>query len=241
MAGRVSHAVRDASRSRFDSISVQGLARARRRRENRVPRTSPDKDALDCSASSACLAQPRSRIIDVVSVRGAIAYTRAMIETWLIIGGGSAGGVLAARLSENPHRNVVLVEKGPDHAAELPAYARFAFMASSKEAPDCPAASAGELMVQAVEAMTWYPTTAARRPSAAPRGEMIGGSSQVNAGIYLWGTPADYDEWAALGNPGWSYRDVQPSFAALETDTDHPAHPHGTAGPVIGRPFTSGG
>ena len=155
-----------------------------------------------------------------------------MIETWLIIGGGSAGGVLAARLSENPHRNVVLVEKGPDHAAELPAYARFAIMASSKDAPDCPAAGAGELMAQAVEAMTWYPTTAARRPSSVPRGELIGGSSQVNAAIYLWGTPADYDEWAALGNPGWSYRDVQPSFAALETDTDYPAHPHGTAGPV---------
>lgn len=156
-----------------------------------------------------------------------------MSETWAIIGGGAAGVLLAARLSEDARRTVVLIEKGADHGVDgLPAYARYVFMASARDVPGCPATDAGELMAQALESFTWYPATAARRPFSIPRGEMIGGSSQLNAAIYLWGAPHDYDEWAALGNPGWSYRDVQPTFASLETDTDYPSSPHGDSGPI---------
>jgi len=156
-----------------------------------------------------------------------------MSETWVIIGSGSAGGLLAARLSEDPRRTVVLLEKGPDHGPDgLPAHARYVFMASARDVPGCPATEPGELMARAVESFTYYPATAARRSVSIPRGELVGGSSQLNAAIYLWGAPADYDEWAALGNPGWSYRDVQPTFASLETDTDYPSYPHGQSGPI---------
>jgi choline dehydrogenase len=156
-----------------------------------------------------------------------------MRSTWVIVGGGSAGGLLAARLSEDPRRSVVLLDKGPDHGADgLPAHARYVFMASARGVPGCPAAEPGELMAKVAEAFTQYPAIAARRPIAIPRGEMIGGSSQLNAAIYLWGAPADYDAWVALGNAGWAYRDVQPTFASLETDTDYPSSPHGESGPI---------
>ena len=65
-----------------------------------------------------------------------------------------------------------------------------------------------------------------------PRGKLIGGCSSTNGAFALRGAPADYDEWAALGNEGWSFADVLPTFCALEKDEDFDGAYHGKSGPV---------
>jgi choline dehydrogenase len=65
-----------------------------------------------------------------------------------------------------------------------------------------------------------------------PRGRVIGGSSAVNAAIALRGVPADYDEWAVLGNPDWSWQRVLPHFRRLENDSEGDDHVHGRGGPI---------
>jgi len=70
------------------------------------------------------------------------------------------------------------------------------------------------------------------------RGRLVGGCSAINACFALRGHPGDYDGWAALGNPGWSFADVLPAFAAVERDLDHPDEAgHGTAGPLAIRRY----
>jgi choline dehydrogenase-like flavoprotein len=156
-----------------------------------------------------------------------------MSETIVIIGSGAAGGVLAARLSQSPNRNVILLEKGRGFSPDqIPPELRFAFMASTVDHPECPVSEHGDLLDRAVSAMTLYPAQGGSTMVATPRGEVLGGSSQLNAGIWLWGLPEDYDEWAQHGNTGWAFSDVQRSFAAVECDRDFTKSPHGVNGPV---------
>ncbi len=138
----------------------------------------------------------------------------------VIVGGGTAGCVLAARLSEDPGRSVLLVEAGPDYrAADLPA--------ALQDGRHGPTVDAHDWGLQA-----W----SKGRAVAVPRARVIGGCSATNATFALRGSPADYDSW---GHPGWNFEEVLPYFVALEHDLDFAeADYHGADGPVPIRRYT---
>lgn len=135
----------------------------------------------------------------------------------VVAGSGATGAVLAARLSENPSRRVLLLEAGP---ASVPA--------ELLDAATMPAAAPGHPAAWA------FPTRlTSSRTAVVPRGRVLGGSTTVNGGYFVRGTPADFDRWAALGNPAWSWERVRPFFAAIEDDHDYGDRPgHGRGGPV---------
>ncbi len=110
---------------------------------------------------------------------------------YLIIGAGSAGSVLAARLSEDPDVQVEVIEAGPvDRSVLIHCPAGLALMARTRQ-------------------LNWGFETVPQpglngRRGYQPRGKVLGGSSSINAMIYMRGHRADYDAWAAAGNAGWS-------------------------------------
>ncbi len=141
-----------------------------------------------------------------------------MTGDYVIVGAGSAGCALAARLSENEDVNVVLLEAGgPDDAAEIRIPA--AFPVALKSSLDWDLLGEQE------------PGLDGRRLYL-PRGRCIGGSSSINAMIYLRGHRADFDEWAALGCDGWSYDDVLPYFKRAEDNERGASDYHGAGGPL---------
>ena len=133
-----------------------------------------------------------------------------------VVGGGSAGCVLAARLSQDPARRVVLMEAGPDYlAGQVPQDLADGIHGTSTATHDWGLMGTGVAGVPAL---------------SLPRGRVTGGSSAVNATFALRGHPADYDGW---GMPGWTFEDVLPAFVRLERDLDFGAgEHHGSAGPV---------
>lgn len=138
---------------------------------------------------------------------------------YLIVGGGSAGCVLAARLSEDPGTRVALVEAGPPDRSVL---------------IHCPAGLA--VLARNGQANWGFETVPqpglGGRRGYQPRGKVLGGSSSVNAMIYLRGQPEDYDGWAAAGNPGWGWADVLPFFLKSEHNERGAGPFHGTGGPL---------
>jgi len=135
----------------------------------------------------------------------------------IIVGGGSAGAVLAARLSEEAGRRVLLLEAGPDYA-------------TLDSTPD----DLRDSWRMSLRGHDWGLTAEALpgRVIPYPRGRVTGGSSAVNAAIALRGVPADYDQWAALGNEEWTWARVLPFFRRLEDDPDGEAGLHGRGGPI---------
>ncbi|KPC58527.1 GMC family oxidoreductase [Streptomyces chattanoogensis] len=137
---------------------------------------------------------------------------------YIIVGAGSAGCVLAARLSEDADRRVLLVEAGPvDDAPEIHVPAAFAKLFQTKY--DWSYLGACE------------PGLDGRRRYL-PRGRMLGGSSSMNAMIYIRGNRRDYDAWAAAGAEGWSWDDVLPYFLRAEDFRGRKSPWHGTGGPL---------
>ena len=135
----------------------------------------------------------------------------------IIVGAGSAGCVLAARLSEDPARSVLLLEAGPDYPdlASLPPEIASSYAATYTH--DWGYASEPGLLGRAI---------------ALRRARLVGGCSATNAAIALRGTSQDYDEWSLLGNPGWSFAEVLPFFRRLESDGDFDDDWHGREGPL---------
>lgn len=137
---------------------------------------------------------------------------------YIIVGAGSAGCVLASRLSEDANARVLLLEAGGSDSARevrIPA----AFSRLFKSARDWNYSTEAEAHLNG-RRLYW------------PRGKMLGGSSSMNAMIYTRGNPADYDCWEQLGDEGWGWADVLPYFKKSENQERGASHFHGTGGPV---------
>ena len=140
----------------------------------------------------------------------------------IIIGAGSAGCVLANRLSAQSARSVLLIEAGRDTApGHEPADVLDTFASSYYN-----------------KAYMWpglkahWRTRETSAETTFDQGRIMGGGSSVMGQIALRGTPADYDEWAELGAAGWSWSEVLPYFRKLETDSDFRGDLHGDSGPI---------
>jgi choline dehydrogenase len=143
-----------------------------------------------------------------------------MRADYVIVGGGSAGCVLAARLSEDPRLRVVLLEAGDTDAGRwamrMPLAWRDTFMD--------PSVGWGFL--------TEPEPHADNRVIPAPRGKVLGGSASVNGMMYSRGCAADYDGWSRAGLPGWDYAGVLPYFRRSEGNWRGESRYHGAAGPL---------
>ena len=137
---------------------------------------------------------------------------------YVIVGAGSAGCVLANRLSEDPSVRVLLLEAGgKDRALKIKIPAAFPEQFHTK--------------------LDWDFETEPEphvdgRPLFIPRGKMLGGSSSMNAMLYVRGRPLDYDGWESQGAPGWGYADVLPYFIKAEDNVRGASEFHGVGGPL---------
>ena len=150
---------------------------------------------------------------------GQIGGGNAMDEyDYIVVGAGSAGAVLAARLSENPRTRVLLLEAG---RASHP-YSRFPV-------------SFGLLIDHPIANWRYEsdpePGTA-NRAIPVPRGKGLGGSSAINGLVWVRGQPLDYDTWAQMGARGWSWQDVAPLFTRIESYEKGGTNGRGTGGPL---------
>ena len=144
--------------------------------------------------------------------------TKVTAFDYVIVGAGSAGCVLAARLSEDTRTRVLLLEAGGgDRVKEVRIPAAFSRLFKSQR--DWNFSTEEETQLNQ-RRLYW------------PRGKMIGGSSSMNAMIYARGNPTDYDGWKELGNDGWAFADVLPYFKKSENQERGASKWHGAGGPL---------
>src|SRR5713101_1693262 len=137
---------------------------------------------------------------------------------YVIVGAGSAGCVLANRLTEDPARSVLLLESGgADTAREV--HVPAAFSKLFKSAYDWSYYTEEQEQLK-------------QRRVYMPRGKALGGSSSINTMIYMRGNRYDYDHWCDLGNEGWSYEQVLPYFKKAENQERGASAYHGIDGPL---------
>jgi choline dehydrogenase len=134
----------------------------------------------------------------------------------IIVGAGSSGSVVAARLSENTKRSVLLLEAGPDY----------------RTIEETPHDLLRTMISLANHDWGWTAWATPQREIPFERGKVTGGCSAVNASIAIRGVPADFDEWSALGNEEWSFAKVLPFYRKLEHDVDFGGDVHGKGGPI---------
>lgn len=174
---------------------------------------SASETSLNSGASPACIAQDGS--------------VHEMTEfDYIVVGAGSAGCVIANRLTENGKHRVLLLEAGGDHN-------RFWIRTPI---------GYGKTFYD--PRVNWMYRTSGSpglngRESYWPRGKVLGGSSSINAMVYVRGFRSDFDRWAAAGNPGWAWRDVLPYFVRLEDNELGASELHGVGGPVHVRDTTA--
>ncbi|MCO5071450.1 MAG: GMC family oxidoreductase N-terminal domain-containing protein [Rhizobiaceae bacterium] len=138
---------------------------------------------------------------------------------FIIVGAGSAGSVLAARLSESGRHRVLLLEAGPEDTSpwiHLP-------LGYSKLYTD----RRNNWMYESEPEVGMY-----GRTTYQPRGKVLGGSSSINGMMYVRGNRLDFDDWANAGCTGWSYRDVLPYFIRSEDQSRGACQFHGVGGPL---------
>lgn len=144
----------------------------------------------------------------------------ADVFDYVVIGAGTGGCVVASRLAEDAAVRVALVEAGPDHTHPF------------IHIPATVGAAIGTPKLNWRFLTTPQPQLNDRRIPV-PRGHVVGGSGSINGMVYFRGQPRDFDDWAAAGNPGWSYREVLPYFLRSEHNESFPGSPyHAQGGPM---------
>ena len=147
---------------------------------------------------------------------------------YIVLGAGSAGSIVASRLSENPDISVLLIESGRDYPdfEQLPDEVKFGF------------ATGTDIMTSDHNWQFTGKATDSAPPMLVPRGKVTGGSSAINGQIFLRGVPEDYDSWADKGNSEWRFQDCLQYLRMIENDQEYGSGDfHNSEGSIIVRRY----